>query len=124
MLAPSLAALVAPPATELGPMREVEAPEVTSITPEPRFAVVSRDEITSRLVAAVLGAGARVCVSCGSPLPPRPAGPGRPRRTCSCACRKAPQRRRDRSLPEWWPRSRPGGRAPLALRSPGMHDHG
>jgi hypothetical protein len=52
------------------------------------------------------------CVVCARPLPQR-SGPGRPRRTCSPACRKAAQRRRDRELPESTPLVRRRGRRPL-----------
>lgn len=52
------------------------------------------------------------CVACGRPLA-LPRGPGRPRRTCSPACRKAAQRRRDRGLPESTPLVRRRGRRPL-----------
>jgi hypothetical protein len=53
------------------------------------------------------------CVVCACPLPQR-MGPGRPQRTCSPACRKAAQRRRDRGLPESTPVVRCRGRRTLA----------
>ena len=53
------------------------------------------------------------CAVCGEPLGPG-TGHGRPRRTCSPACRKAAQRRRDRGLPESAPLVRRRGRRPLA----------
>jgi hypothetical protein len=45
------------------------------------------------------------CECCGAALPPRPRGPGRPRRFCSGPCREAARLRRERGVPESTPRS-------------------
>ncbi len=72
-----------------------------SPSPAPLAAVVRDETLPGR------------CVVCGRPLGP-PRGPGRPRRTCSNACRQAAHRRRDRGLPESMPLALRRGRRPLA----------
>ena len=83
-------------------------PEVPAPGPSPArgvLALVVRDETLPGR-----------CVVCCRPLGP-PRGPGRPRRTCSNACRQAAHRRRDRGLPESAPIARRRGRRLLADRS-------
>lgn len=79
-----------------------EVREVARVPSRSALAVVVRDETRPRQ-----------CAVCARPLPQK-AGPGRPQRTCSPACRKAAQRRRDRGLPESTPLVRRRGRRPLA----------
>lgn len=72
-------------------------------TPTPAEAIVVTDDMTQT-----------TCATCGTALPARNPGPGRPRRFCSGACREAARLRRGRGLAEDWPVRGPRGRANLA----------